>query len=138
MQKPRRQHCPRRTNQMTMRHDEPKFSEMFVSYLLARNTRVEEDLVDQPFNSTEKRLARVPLLMANFGKDTKPEPVIAKISQETFAEMIGTTLPRVNLFMNKFRQLGFLEYNGHSFTGAIFSKVYCFRQALSSHRCYAS
>lgn len=93
-------------------HDEPKFSEMFVSYLLARNARVEEDLVDQLFNSTEKRLARVLLLLANFGKDTKPEPVIPKISQETLAEMIGTTRPRVNLFMNKFRELGFLEYNG--------------------------
>jgi CRP/FNR family cyclic AMP-dependent transcriptional regulator len=93
-------------------HDEPKFSEMFVSYLLARNARVEEDLVDQLFNSSEKRLARVLLLMANFGKDTKPEPVIPKISQETLAEMIGTTRSRVNLFMNKFRELGFLEYNG--------------------------
>jgi CRP-like cAMP-binding protein len=79
---------------------------------LARNARVEEDLVDQLFNSTEKRLARVLLLMASFGNDTKPEPVIPKISQETLAEMIGTTRPRVNLFMNKFRQLGFLEYNG--------------------------
>jgi CRP-like cAMP-binding protein len=93
-------------------HDEPKFSELFVSHLLARNARVEEDLVDQLFNSTEKRLARVLLLMANFGKDTKPEPVIPKISQETLAEIIGTTRPRVNVFMNKFRQLGFLEYNG--------------------------
>jgi CRP-like cAMP-binding protein len=93
-------------------HDEPKFSEMFVSYILARNARVEEDLVDQLFNSTEKRLARVLLLMANYGKDTKPEPVIPKVSQETLAEIIGTTRPRVNLFMNKFRQLGFLEYNG--------------------------
>ena len=93
-------------------HDEPKFSEMFLAYVLARNARVEEDLVDQLFNSTEKRLARVLLLMANFGKDTKPEPVIPKISQETLAEIVGTTRPRVNLFMNKFRQLGFLEYNG--------------------------
>ena len=93
-------------------HDEPKFSEMFMSYLLARNARVEEDLVDQLFNSSEKRLARVLLLMANFGKDGKPEPVIAKISQETLAEMVGTTRSRVNVFMNKFRQLGFIEYNG--------------------------
>jgi CRP-like cAMP-binding protein len=97
---------------MRVLHDEPKFSEMFMSHLLARNARVEEDLVDQLFNSTEKRLARVLLLMASFGKDTKPEPIIPKISQETLAEMIGTTRPRVNLFMNKFRQLGFLEYNG--------------------------
>ena len=94
-------------------HDEPKFSELFMSYLLARNARVEEDLVDQLFNSSEKRLARVLLLMANFGKEGKPEPVIAKISQETLAEMIGTTRSRVNVFMNKFRKLGFIEYNGH-------------------------
>ncbi len=93
-------------------HDEPKFSEMFMSYLLARTSRVEEDLVDQLFNSSEKRLARVLLLMANFGKEGKPEPVIAKISQETLAEMVGTTRSRVSLFMNKFRKLGFIEYNG--------------------------
>jgi CRP/FNR family transcriptional regulator, cyclic AMP receptor protein len=94
-------------------HDEPKFSEMFMAYLLARNARVEEDLVDQLFNSSEKRLARLLLLMANFGKEGKPEPVIAKISQETLAEMIGTTRSRVSAFMNKFRKLGFIEYNGH-------------------------
>jgi CRP/FNR family transcriptional regulator, cyclic AMP receptor protein len=93
-------------------HDEPKFSEMFMSYLLMRNSRVEEDLIDQLFNSSEKRLARVLLLMANFGKEGKPEPVIAKISQETLAEMVGTTRSRVSLFMNKFRKLGFIEYNG--------------------------
>ena len=93
-------------------HDEPKFSEMFMSYLLTRNSRVEEDLVDQLFNSSEKRLARVLLLMANFGKEGKPEPVIAKISQETLAEMVGTTRSRVSMFMNKFRRLGFIEYNG--------------------------
>jgi CRP/FNR family transcriptional regulator, cyclic AMP receptor protein len=93
-------------------HDEPKFSEFFMSYLLARNARVEEDLVDQLFNSSEKRLARLLLLMANFGKEAKPEPVIAKISQETLAEMIGTTRSRVSTFMNKFRQLGFINYNG--------------------------
>jgi CRP/FNR family cyclic AMP-dependent transcriptional regulator len=93
-------------------HDEPKFSEMFMSYLLTRNSRVEEDLVDQLFNSSEKRLARVLLLMANFGKEGKPEPVIAKISQETLAEMVGTTRSRVSMFMNKFRKLGFIEYNG--------------------------
>jgi CRP/FNR family cyclic AMP-dependent transcriptional regulator len=92
--------------------DEPKFSEAFVSYLLARNARVEEDLVDQLFNSSEKRLARVLLLMANFGKEGKPEPVIPKISQETLAQMVGTTRSQVSTFMNKFRQLGFIEYNG--------------------------
>ena len=92
--------------------DEPKFSEMFMSYLLARNARVEEDLVDQLFNSSEKRLARVLLLMANFGKEAKPEPVITKISQETLAEIIGTTRSRVSTFMNKFRNLGFINYNG--------------------------
>jgi CRP/FNR family cyclic AMP-dependent transcriptional regulator len=93
-------------------HDEPKFSEMFMSYLLTRNARVEADLVDQLFNSSEKRLARLLLLMANFGKEGKPETVIAKISQETLAEMVGTTRSRVNLFLNKFRKLGFIEYNG--------------------------
>jgi len=93
-------------------HDEPDFSAMFLAYVLARNARIEEDLVDQLFNSSEKRLARLLLLMANFGKEGKPEPVIAKISQETLAEMIGTTRSRVNVFMNKFRQLGFVEYNG--------------------------
>jgi CRP/FNR family transcriptional regulator, cyclic AMP receptor protein len=92
--------------------DQPKFSKFFMSYLLARNARVEEDLVDQLFNSSEKRLARVLLLMANFGKEAKPEPVIAKISQETLAEMIGTTRSRVSTFMNKFRDLGFIKYNG--------------------------
>jgi CRP/FNR family cyclic AMP-dependent transcriptional regulator len=94
-------------------HDEPTFSQMFVTHILARNARVEEDLVDQLFNSTEKRLARLLLLMANFGKDGRPEPIIAKISQETLAEMIGTTRSRVSHFMNKFRQLGFIGYNGH-------------------------
>jgi CRP-like cAMP-binding protein len=92
--------------------DEPKFSERFVAYILRRNARVEEDLVDQLFNSSEKRLARLLLLMANFGKPGKPEPTIAKISQETLAEMVGTTRSRINTFMNKFRKLGFIEYNG--------------------------
>ena len=92
-------------------HDESKFSEMFMAYILARNARVEEDLVDQLFNSSEKRLARVLLLMARFGKEGKPEPVIA-VSQETLAEMIGTTRSRVSTFMNKFRKLGFINYNG--------------------------
>ena len=93
-------------------HEEPSFAELFISHLLARNIRVEEDLVDQLFNSSEKRLARVLLLLANFGKESKPEPVIAKISQATLAEMIGTTRSRVNFFMNKFRQLGLIDYNG--------------------------
>jgi CRP/FNR family transcriptional regulator, cyclic AMP receptor protein len=93
-------------------HDEPKFSDLFMSYLLTRNARVEADLVDQLFNSSEKRLARLLLLMANFGKEGKPDTVIAKIRQETLAEMIGTTRSRVNVFMNKFRRLGFIEYNG--------------------------
>jgi CRP/FNR family transcriptional regulator, cyclic AMP receptor protein len=92
--------------------DEPKLSEVFMAYILARNARVEEDLVDQLFNSSEKRLARVLLLMANFGKEGKPEPVIPKLSQETFAEIIGTTRSRVSTFMNRFRVLGFIHYNG--------------------------
>lgn len=94
-------------------HEEPKFSEAFMAYLLARNARIEEDLVDQLFNSSEKRLARVLLLMANFGKEGRPEPIIGKMSQETLAEMIGTTRSRVSFFMNKFRRLGFIEYNGN-------------------------
>ena len=93
-------------------HDEPTFSAVFLEYILARNTRIQEDLVDQPFNSSEKRLARVLLLMAHFGKEGKPEPVIAKVSQETLAKMIGTTRARVSFFMNKFRKLGFIAYNG--------------------------
>lgn len=93
-------------------HDEPQFSELFLEHLLARNARVEADLVDQLFNSSEKRLARILLLLANFGKEGKPEPVMAKISQETLAEMVGTTRSRVSFFMNKFRKLGFIEYNG--------------------------
>ena len=95
-----------------MLENEPTFSSMFLEYILARNLRIQEDLVDQLFNSSEKRLARVLLLLAHFGKEGKPEPVIAKVSQETLAEMIGTTRSRVNFFMNKFRKLGFLEYNG--------------------------
>jgi CRP/FNR family transcriptional regulator, cyclic AMP receptor protein len=93
-------------------HEDPVFSETFIAHLLARTIRVEEDLIDQLFNSSEKRLARLLLLLANFGKEGKPEPVIAKISQETLAEMIGTTRSRVSFFMNKFRKLGFIEYNG--------------------------
>ena len=98
---------------MRVLQDEPAFSKMFLSHVLARSARVEEDLVDQLFNSTEKRLARVLLLMANFGKEGRPEPIKAKISQETLAEMIGTTRSRVSHFMNKFRDLGFIDYNGH-------------------------
>ena len=94
-------------------HDEPAFSEMFLHYLLTRNIRIEEDLVDHLFNSSEKRLARVLLLLANFGKEGKPETVIPKMSQETLAEIIGTTRSRVSFFMNKFRKLGFIAYNGH-------------------------
>jgi len=93
-------------------HDEPAFSELFLQYLLSRNIRIEEDLVDLLFNSSEKRLARVLLLMANFGKEGKAEPVISKISQETLAEIVGTTRSRVSFFMNRFRKLGFIEYNG--------------------------
>jgi CRP/FNR family transcriptional regulator, cyclic AMP receptor protein len=93
-------------------HDQKEFSEVFVSYLLTRNIRFQEDLIDQLFNSSEKRLARALLLLARFGKDGAPETVIPKISQETLAEMIGTTRSRVSFFMNRFRQLGFIEYNG--------------------------
>jgi CRP/FNR family transcriptional regulator, cyclic AMP receptor protein len=93
-------------------HREHAFSDLFVAYLLARNIRYEEDLVDQLFNSSEKRLARILLLLAHFGKETIPEAVVPKISQETLAEMIGTTRSRVSFFMNRFRKLGFIHYNG--------------------------
>ncbi len=93
-------------------HDQPTFAELFLNYVLARNIRIEEDLVDHLFNSSEKRLARVLLLLANFGKEGKPEPVIPKISQELLAEIVGTTRPRISFFMNRFRKLGFIEYNG--------------------------
>jgi CRP/FNR family cyclic AMP-dependent transcriptional regulator len=93
-------------------HDEPKLSEMFMSYLLTRNIKFEADLVDQLFNSSEKRLARVLLLLANFGKGSKLEAVIPKISQDVLAAKVGTTRPRINFFMNKFRKLGLVEYNG--------------------------
>ena len=93
-------------------HDEPKFSELFISHLLARNVRVEADLLDQLFNSSEKRLAKLLLIMAKFGKEGRPEPVIAKVSHELLAEMIGTTRSRVSFFMNRFRKLGFIHYNG--------------------------
>jgi len=91
-------------------HDEPVFSELFLRYVLSRNIRIEEDLIDQLFNSSEKRLARVLLLLANFGKEGKPEPVIPKMSQETLAEIIGTTRSRVSFFMNRFRKMGFIDY----------------------------
>jgi CRP/FNR family cyclic AMP-dependent transcriptional regulator len=93
-------------------HDQPKFSELFMAYLLTRNSRIEEDLIDQLFNSSEKRLARLLLLLANFGKEGSPQPISPNISQETLAEMIGTTRSRVSHFMNKFRKLGFISYNG--------------------------
>ena len=93
-------------------HEDAEFSETFTTYLLLRNIRMEEDLVDQLFNSSERRLARLLLLLANFGKEGRPEPVVPKISQETLAEMVGTTRSRISHFMNKFRKLGFIEYNG--------------------------
>jgi CRP/FNR family transcriptional regulator, cyclic AMP receptor protein len=93
-------------------HDQPKFSELFMAYLLTRNSRIEEDLIDQLFNSSEKRLARLLLLLANFGKEGSPQPISPNISQETLAEMIGTTRSRVSFFMNKFRKLGLISYNG--------------------------
>jgi CRP-like cAMP-binding protein len=96
---------------MEVLHREHEFSDMFVAHLLTRNIRYEEDLVDQLFNSSEKRLARMLLLLAHFGKDGKPESVIPKISQETLAEMVGTTRSRVSFFMNRFRQMGFIGYN---------------------------
>ena len=95
-----------------MLREEPVFAERFLTHLLTRNIKIEEDLVDQLFNSSEKRLARVLLLLANFGKDTKPEEVIPKISQETLAGIVGTTRSRVSFFMNRFRKLGFIDYNG--------------------------
>jgi CRP-like cAMP-binding protein len=93
-------------------HREPAFSELFVSYLLARNVRYEEDLVDQLFNSSEKRLARILLILAHFGKEGVPATVVPKISQESLAEMVGTTRSRVSFFMNRFRKLGFVDYSG--------------------------
>jgi CRP-like cAMP-binding protein len=97
---------------LTELQSEPKFSELFMAYLLSRNSRIEEDLIDQLFNSSEKRLARLLLLLANFGKDGAPQPIAAHVSQETLAEMVGTTRSRVSFFMNKFRKLGFISYNG--------------------------
>lgn len=101
-----------KTAMVSLLRKEPDFAEMFIAYLLSHNIRIEEDLVDQLFNSSEKRLARLLMLLAHYGKDSKPETVIPKISQETLAEMIGTTRSRVSHFMNKFRKLGFIDYNG--------------------------
>ena len=101
-----------KTSMTSVIHRERAFSDMFVAYLLTRNIRYEEDLVDQLFNSSEKRLARILLLLAQFGKGGKPEVAIPKISQETLAEMVGTTRGRVGFFMNRFRKLGFVRYNG--------------------------
>ncbi len=97
---------------VTLLHQEPEFAERFLAYLLSRNIRMEADLVDHLFNSSEKRLARLLLLMANFGQESKPIPIIAKMSQETLAEMIGTTRSRVSFFLNRFREMGFIDYNG--------------------------
>ena len=105
--------CLEKSALVRVLREEPAFSEMFVLHLLTRTIRVEEDLVDHLFNSSEKRLARALLLLANFGKEARPEPVITKVSQETLAEMVGTTRSRVSFFMNKFRKLGFISYNGH-------------------------
>jgi CRP-like cAMP-binding protein len=93
-------------------HEEHEFSDRFITYMLSRNIRIEEDLVDQLFNSSEKRLARTLLLLARYGQTDKPQRILPKISQETLAEMVGTTRSRVNFFMNKFRKLGFIKYNG--------------------------
>jgi CRP-like cAMP-binding protein len=110
------QHCKimrvERPIMLDLLHKQPEFAERFLAYLLTRNIRMEADLVDQLFNSSEKRLARLLLLLANFGQESKPIPVVAKMSQETLAEMIGTTRSRVSFFMNRFRKLGFIDYNG--------------------------
>jgi CRP-like cAMP-binding protein len=102
--------CVEKQVMLDLLHQDPEFAESFLTFLLSRNIRMESDLVDQLFNSSEKRLARLLLLMANFGQESKPTPVIAKISQETLAEMIGTTRSRVSFFMNQFRERGFIEY----------------------------
>jgi CRP/FNR family transcriptional regulator, cyclic AMP receptor protein len=101
-----------RSTMVRVLHKEPEFAELFTAYLLARNVRIEEDLVDQLFNSSEKRLARILLLLAHFGKESRPETVIPKVSQETLAAMVGTTRSRVSYFMNRFRKMGFIHYNG--------------------------
>lgn len=101
-----------KSEMLQMIHMEPKFSQFFIEHLLRRNLRIEEDLVDHLFNSSEKRLARILLLLANFGKEGQPDIVVPNITQETLAEMVGTTRSRISYFMNKFRRLGFVEYNG--------------------------
>jgi CRP/FNR family transcriptional regulator, cyclic AMP receptor protein len=101
-----------RSTMVQLLQREPKFAEAFISYLLSRNVRIEEDLVDRLFNSSEKRLARILLLLAHFGKESKPETVIPKLSQETLAAMVGTTRSRVSYFMNRFKKLGLIHYNG--------------------------
>ena len=101
-----------KTSMVALLHREPEFAELFTAYILSRNVRIEEDLVDQLFNSSEKRLARILLLLAHFGKESRPESVIPKISQETLAAMVGTTRSRVSHFMNRFRKMGFIHYNG--------------------------
>ena len=101
-----------KSSMVSLLHQEPEFAELFTAYLLSRNVRIEEDLVDQLFNSAEKRLARILLLLAHFGKESRPETVIAQVSQETLAAMVGTTRSRVSHFMNRFRKLGFIHYNG--------------------------
>jgi CRP/FNR family transcriptional regulator, cyclic AMP receptor protein len=101
-----------KTAMLAALHSEPKFSELFMAYLLTRNSRIEEDLIDQLFNSSEKRLARLLLLLAHFGKEGSPKPIDIDVSQETLAEMIGTTRSRVSFFLNKFRKLGLISYNG--------------------------
>jgi CRP-like cAMP-binding protein len=103
-----------RSTMVRLLHGEPEFAELFTAYLLSRNVRIEEDLVDQLFNSSEKRLARVLLLLSHFGKDSRPESVIPKVSQETLAAMVGTTRSRVSYFMNRFRKMGFIQYSGHN------------------------
>ena len=104
---------------ISLLHEEPSFNELFVAHLLSRNIKIEEDLVDQLFNSSEKRLARVLLLLANFGKESVPQTVIPKITQETLAEIIGTTRSRVSFFMNRFRNLGFIDYSGGDYKGGL-------------------
>jgi CRP-like cAMP-binding protein len=101
-----------KSSMVALLHREPEFAESFTAYLLSRNVRIEEDLVDQLFNSSEKRLARTLLLLAHFGKESRPETVIPKVSQETLAAMVGTTRSRVSFFMNRFRKMGFIHYNG--------------------------
>lgn len=101
-----------RTTMIRLLHRDPEFAELFTAYLLCRNARIEEDLVDQLFNSSEKRLARILLLLAHFGKEPRPETIIPKVSQETLAAMVGTTRARVSYFMNRFRKMGFIHYNG--------------------------